>query len=84
LDAAARVLADSWCALLFAQDLLDPGDRLVDRLLGADAVGGDAVDGVAPDGLLRNLAVAPVARNDEIVVDTPGRGQCEGPSTPAS
>jgi hypothetical protein len=31
-----------------AKDLLDPGDCLVDRLLGADAVGGDAVDGFRP------------------------------------
>ena len=31
------------------QDLLDPGDRLVDRLLGADALGGNAVDRLWPD-----------------------------------
>ena len=33
------------------QDLLDARDRLVDRLLGADALGDDAVDGLAPDVL---------------------------------
>ena len=47
--------------LSLAQDLLDPGDRLVDRLLGADALGGDAMDRLGPDPLLKDQAVAPVA-----------------------
>ena len=38
---------------------LDPRDRLVDRLLGADAVGGDAMDGLLPDPLVVDAAVAP-------------------------
>src|SRR5688572_6999811 len=37
---------------LLLQDLLDARDRLVDRLLGADAFGGDAMNGPAPDVLL--------------------------------
>ena len=41
------------------QDLLDAGDRLVDRLLRRDAVGGDAVDGLRPDGLVECLIVPP-------------------------
>ena len=45
-----------------AEDLLDPGDRLVDRLLGADALGGDAVDGLGPDALLPDERVAPDRR----------------------
>ena len=36
------------------QDLLDAGDRLVDRLLGADALGDDPVDGLTPDALVRD------------------------------
>jgi len=39
---------------LLAQDLLDPRDRLVDRLLGADAVGGDAMHSLSPDALPLN------------------------------
>ena len=39
----------AWSCL--RQDLLDPGDRLVDRLLGGDALGGDAVDRLRPDAL---------------------------------
>jgi hypothetical protein len=35
-------------ARLLAEDLFDPRDRLVDRLLGADALGGDPVDGFSP------------------------------------
>jgi hypothetical protein len=46
---------------LLAQDLLDPGDRLVDRLLGADALGGDAMDRLRPDPLLVDLVVPSVA-----------------------
>ena len=41
-------------------DLLDAGDRLVDRLLGADALRGDAVDGIAPDVLLLDPARPPL------------------------
>jgi hypothetical protein len=44
---------------LLAQDLLDPGDRLVDRLLRGDALGNDAVDGLAPDVLLPDPARPP-------------------------
>ena len=47
----------SWASL--AQDLLDPGDRLVDRLLGADALGDDAVDRLRPDPLLPIYIVPP-------------------------
>ena len=43
------------------QDLLDARDRLVDRLLGADALGGDAVDGLRPDPLVLDPVVPPVA-----------------------
>jgi hypothetical protein len=51
--------SDPVCLSPFAQNLLDPGDRLVDRLLGADALGGDAMDGVAPDVLAPDRARAP-------------------------
>ena len=42
---------------LLAQDLLDARDRLVDRLLGADALGGDAVDRLGPDALVLDPVV---------------------------
>jgi thiosulfate/3-mercaptopyruvate sulfurtransferase len=45
---------------LLAQDLLDAGDRLVDRLLRADAFCGDAVDRLRPDPPAVDQAVAPV------------------------
>ena len=57
---------------LLAQDLLDPRDRLVDRLLGADALGGDAVDRLAPRALLPDRAVPPVAERLRIVVVASG------------
>ena len=37
---------------LLAEDLLDAGDRLVHRLLGADVFGNGAVDRVRPDALV--------------------------------
>jgi hypothetical protein len=52
----------------FGEDLLDPGDRLVDRLLGADAIGADAVNRLRPDPLLPNAAVPPVPGNIGVVV----------------
>jgi hypothetical protein len=45
---------------LFAQNLLDARDRLVDRLLGADALGDDAVDRLRPDCLLVDQLVPPM------------------------
>jgi hypothetical protein len=53
---------------LLAQDLLDPGDSLINRLLGSDAVGGDAVDRLRPDPLLPNAPISPVARDAGVVV----------------
>ena len=58
--------AAAWSSL--RQDLLDAGDRLVDRLLGADALGDDAVDRLRPDVLLPDQVVAPVARDRSVVV----------------
>src|SRR4051812_1324617 len=60
--------------LLLRQDLLDPRDRLVDRLLRADALGGDAVDGVRPDRLPLDDNVPPIAGGHSIVVGA-GVGQ---------
>jgi hypothetical protein len=45
------MLRDNERALL-REDLFDPRDRLVDRLLGADAFGDDAVHRLGPDFLL--------------------------------
>jgi hypothetical protein len=56
-------------ARLIAQDRLDPRDRLVDRLRGADALGHDAVDRLAPDVLVPYLGRTPIVshfRLDEI------------------
>ena len=39
-----HIASGSKARRLLAQDLLDPGDRLVDRLLGGEAVGHDALD----------------------------------------
>jgi hypothetical protein len=47
--------------LLFAQDLLDPDNRLVDRLLGADALGCDAVNSLRPDPLVPDPIVSQIA-----------------------
>src|ERR687892_1315432 len=49
------------CRWLLAEDLLDPGDRLVDRLLEADALGHDTLDRLCPDVLLPEAIVPPVA-----------------------
>ena len=51
-----------------AQDLLDLGDRLVDRLLGAHALGGDAVDRLGPDVLVVDLVVPQIARGSSVIV----------------
>jgi hypothetical protein len=45
---------------LLAQDLLDPGNRVVDRLLRADALGHDAMDRLLPDLLCKDTIVLPV------------------------
>jgi hypothetical protein len=39
--------------VLLREDLFDPGYRLVDRLLGADALGHDVVDRLRPDPLVK-------------------------------
>ena len=59
---------------LFAQDLLDPGDSLVDRLLGADALSGDAMDGVAPHVLPAHEQVSRITGGARITVG-PRAGQ---------
>ena len=57
-------------APLFVQELLDPGDRLVDRLLGADALGSDAVYGPLPG----SVSECQIGCNPYIVVVRPREG----------
>ena len=61
--AARRRMTQPLHGCSLRQDLLDAGDRLVDRLLGADALGGDAVDGLAPDVAPARSNVAAIARD---------------------
>src|SRR5918993_1204612 len=56
---------------LIAEDLLDAGDRLIDRLLGANALGDDAMDRLPPDRLVDDLVVPQIARGDGVVVSQP-------------
>jgi hypothetical protein len=55
-------------AELFAQDPLDPGDRLADHLLGADVLGDNAMDRLRLDVFRFHLDLPPVARDRNVVV----------------
>ena len=54
----SRRTSQFWHSL--AQDLLDARDRVVDRLLGADALDCDAVDRLRPHAFAVDQAVSPV------------------------
>ena len=59
---------------LLAQDLLDARDRLVDRLLGADALGHDAVDRLAPRRSPARPGRAAIRQSRSVVVSVrPGQ-----------
>jgi hypothetical protein len=51
-----------WMRGVLAQDLLDPGDRAADRLLGADPLSGEALDRLRPDTLPIDVQVSRVPR----------------------
>src|SRR5262245_50985658 len=65
--AAATVLR------LLAEELFDPGDRLVDRLLWSDPLGGDPVDRLRPGKLLPDPVVPPIAQGLREVVSQRAR-----------
>src|SRR4051794_37626869 len=53
---------------LLAQELLDARDRLVDRLIGGEAVDDDPVNRLRPNVLLVHQTVPPLARGDLVAV----------------